>query len=368
MSFTPNFERISQYVSKEDILSKVGDTNIYKRFCSQFPEKLMHCPWRTDNNPSFGFFDVGGKWLWKDMALDESGDVFQFVQKLFATDFKGALNLISSAFNIQAESKSVFQPPTIIKTTSVGSAKAEEERIIIDIPQRRPLNDFDYNVWAKWNWSQGTINMYNVMVADEVWFRKPDADTFVCWGRYTENNPIYFWSHPYTTHVKCYKPFEQNKRRKWLNNCDNYTDVQGYAQCQIKQYPNRPLLLTSSLKEVGFFRTFGFNAMAGHTEGSKFSPDFIRHLYKYCNPILSAYDSDEAGVKAAIFLRKQYNIQPVFVCNANHKAKDPTDLWMEDYRASYRYIQLLNEMIEYYGVTQRAPRGLDITGELHTSN
>jgi hypothetical protein len=362
MEFKPNFESVNHYIRKEDILSQIGDEQIYKRFCSDFPKDLFHSPLRKDENPSFGFFylDLQKKWLWKDHATDESGDVFQFVQKLFATDFKGAISLIANAFNISTDNGlQALRMPKIIQRID-GQAKPDEERVIIDI-KPQPLSNLDYDIWANSGVCANALETLQIKATEEVWFKRPDKPNFVIWARYLIHNPVYYWSHPYTTHVKCYKPFEQNKLKKWINNCDNYKDVQGYIQCCIKEYPGRPLILTSSMKEVAFFRTFGFNAMAGHTEGSKFSPDFIRHLFKYCNPIISAYDADGPGVKAAMYLRKQYGIPLLPVCNAYHKSKDPTDLWKEDYKECLKYLQRVKETIEYYGVYQRSPGSITAT-------
>lgn len=43
------------------------------------PSESCRSPFRDDLNPSFSVFDAGRKW--KDYGTDESGDVFDFVQK-----------------------------------------------------------------------------------------------------------------------------------------------------------------------------------------------------------------------------------------------------------------------------------------------
>jgi hypothetical protein len=145
-----------------------------------------------------------------------------------------------------------------------------------------------------------------------------------------------------------------NKKGKWLSNCDNVTDVQGYVQCRIKER-RQPLILAKSMKECGFFRSWGFNAMAGHTEGSVFLPDFIRHLFKYCHPIISVYDNDPAGIIGAMKMKKLYGIPPVFICNAhNEKFKDPTDQWKIEYKQWYNTLDLISNQIDYYAKRQRS--------------
>lgn len=343
MEFIPDFSQLDLFVTKEDILSKISEEDIYKRFCSDFPSRSIRSPLpgHHDKTPSFGFFQVERRWLWKDQALGISGDVFRFVEKMEHTDFEGALRKISQAFNIESD----FKPyKRLIVHRDDSKPVPEEERAVLEAV-RQPLSDFDYNIWARWNVSSAAMRYLNIFAAKEIWLRKPKEKVFKIWARYVEHNPVYYWTHPYTTHIKAYKPFEKEKRAKWINNCDNFTDIQGYAQCRIKEFPGRPLLVTSSMKEVGFFRGFGINAMAGHTESSRFTPDFIRHLRKYCNPIISAYDGDPPGVKAAMFLRKEYKIPIAWLCRAHHTSKDPTDRWMEDYKDIYVYLNRLNEII-----------------------
>jgi hypothetical protein len=53
------------------------------------PSESCRSPFRDDLNPSFSVFDAGRKW--KDYGTDESGDVFDFVQKATGFDVLGSL-------------------------------------------------------------------------------------------------------------------------------------------------------------------------------------------------------------------------------------------------------------------------------------
>ena len=61
------------------------------------PSESCRSPFRDDLNPSFSVFDAGRKW--KDYGIDESGDVFDFVQKVTGFDVLGSLLWIKEQQN-----------------------------------------------------------------------------------------------------------------------------------------------------------------------------------------------------------------------------------------------------------------------------
>ena len=61
------------------------------------PSESCRSPFRDDLNPSFSVFDAGRKW--KDYGTDESGDVFDFVQKATGLCAYGALLWIKERQN-----------------------------------------------------------------------------------------------------------------------------------------------------------------------------------------------------------------------------------------------------------------------------
>ena len=352
ISFMPkiDFSNVQQYVDKDMILSRLTEEQIYSKFCSEFPSSLMCSPLRVDKSPSFGFYQNDlGKWMWKDFnPAHGGGDVFEFVAKMFNTDFMGALREILKAFDLD------YKP---VYKDSVESPR-NNKRIISDRSFIQAvytkLNDRDFELWNSWHITEQLMHLYNIKSGYEIWKFNPRKDKEkVLWGKWKIHDPVYYWKSDYSDHIKAYRPLHDNKKGKWLSNCDNITDVQGYTQCHIKDR-RKPLILAKSMKECAFFRSWGINAMAGHTEGSVFLPDFIRHLFKYCHPIISVYDNDTAGVLGGIKMNKLYGIPPIFICNAhNEKLKDPTDQWKIDYQRWYGTLDLISNQIDYYARTQR---------------
>lgn len=348
-----NFDNVQQFVNKDLVLAKLSEEQIYSRYCSEFPSALMCSPLRPDKSPSFGFYQSEtGKWMWKDFNPSYgSGDVFEFVMRKFNCDFMTALRQVINDFDL--EHKIVYQDT--IESPRNNKQVDPSRRSFIQAVYTK-LTERDYDLWSLWNIGPGILREYDVKAALEIWKKKPRVDKEkVLWGKYKIPDPMYYWKSPYSNHIKAYRPLHDNKKGKWLSNCDNITDVQGYKQCNIKMH-KRPLILTKSMKEVMFFRGWGFNAMAGHTEGSTFNKDFIRHLYKYCHPIISVYDNDPAGVLGAMKMNKLYGIPGVFICNAHDsRFKDPTDVWRYEYRKWYDTLNLISNQIDYYARTQQQP-------------
>jgi len=360
-----DFSRVVQAVDKEQILSYLTEEQIYKRFCPEFPTTLMCSPLRNDKNPSFSFFQTqSGKWMWKDFnPAYGSGDVFDFVMIKEGVDFIQALRIIQEAFNL--DSQKVYSEGIEMVKGSRRKSGGTTNRSFIQAVYT-DWRDRDYEVWHKWNISPAVLHAYKIKVAESIWKFNPRKDkTKILWAKYRNSNPIYYWKSEFSSHLKCYRPLEDNSKAKWLSNSDNLTDVQGYVQCRIKE-KRQPLILTKSMKEVMFFRQWGFNAMAGHTEGSTFIPDFIRHLRKYCHPIITVYDNDIAGIVGAMKMKNLYGIPPVFVCE-QYGQKDPTDLWKHDYHKWYSTLDLITNTIDYYDKIDFRESADVLTGKLSNS-
>lgn len=333
-----SFDDANRKLKKEDILDKVSEQAIYKRFNPNFPAKICHSPFRTDKHPSFGFYERNKHWYWKDLGGDGAhGDVFDYVAKDQNTDFQGALEAIASAFFITTESNTEM---VVSRRFSLAAADQvnQRSRSLIQVI-RRDVESWEYEWWNRVLIHQGLMNFYFIRAAQEVW-----VDKELYWYN-TIDNPIYYYLSPVSKNLKCHRPLEPDKKRRWLSSQDPNKDIQGYWQCNIKANPGRPLILTKSLKDVAFFRALGFNAMANTAEHTFFHADFIRHIKKYCFPIIYIGDNDRPGKKAALKIESRYNI-PIMLIPKEWGAKDPTDLWLLNYRKMYDFLNYIYDYIE----------------------
>lgn len=328
-----------------DILDKVSEEAIYRRFAKHFPQKVCHSPFRDDKNPSFGFFKKGTKWCWKDLGNGDHGDIFDYVARIETTDLQGAIQIIAEAFFISDNTNQVI----VNRRFSPEAAdKANERKKSLIQVVRRDYEPWEYDWWNRILLHRGLLEFYFIRAAQEVW-----VDKQLYWFN-DVNNPIYYCLSPISKNIKCYRPLEENKAYKWLSSQDPNVDVQGYWQCDIQRNPGRPLLLTKSFKDVAFFRAFGFNSMANTSENTFFNPDFIRHIKKYCFPIIYIGDNDWAGRKATLKTYNKHDIAPMLIPQT-WGAKDPTDLWLANYRKVY---DLLNNIYDYIKYLRAAGPGV----------
>jgi hypothetical protein len=341
-----SFEKLKPKVSLDFIFSQISDDDILRKWCPEFPSRSFKSPFRKDKEPSFGFFKSGNKWLWKDLGNGDTGDAIDYVMAAERVNISDALIIIAESFNLAIG----FSENRIIRS-SVPKAdySRSKERALIQAIRKEPTN-FDYEYWNSNLINPQIMRYLDIRCAKEIWLKRPEwKEKKILWTA-KENNPIYYWLSPFSNNLKAYRPFEPDKKKKWVSNMNDLTDIQGYMQCRIKQHPNRPLILTKSMKEIGFFRAFGINAMAPNAEGYHLNPDFVRHIKKYCHPIISLYDSDIAGVKGMINIKDSFGIPGLVIPKSFRKskrAKDPTDIWQTNYKDCYKLIDLIHEYIEF---------------------
>lgn len=317
--FTENDFRPS--IGPADVLKQVSQEEIYSRLCVDFPSKVCHSPFRIDNTPSFGFYLSGTTWMWADLGkYRDSGDVFKFAKRMFIEvhgmpikNFQDVLYGVLELFEIELSNENIYE-------SQLNRAKKRKiDRADIKLIARHWEKE-DFLLWKRWAITSATLQKYNVHPARQVY-----SDDLLVW-RHLPANPIYGYYFPKTNRLKCYKPLEPNKKKKFLSNCTNDNEVQGYDQLDLKNRKYKVIIITKAMKEVMFLNEFGIASVAGHNEGSGFKPEFIAHLRKHCRLLVSLYDNDNAGFIAAKKLEEQHDIPCAFVPRQLRR-KNVTDLW-----------------------------------------
>jgi hypothetical protein len=356
-----SFRQERTRLTTDYVLNCVGEETIYRAWYPRFKVGMCKSPFHEDKNESLSFFRLRGRIKWRDHSRDESGDVFDFVQKLEGlTTLTEAVERVAQAFQLQGE-REAYVPTYPQYRPGYQSKEQAPEAATPALIQavRRPWGEADLKWWNRLNINQNILELYHTGVAEEVWlYREGWPEKRKVWT-YSKESPIYFYFNPHTNRIQCYRPMEKTHRDKWMGNLNQLRDIHGYHQCEIKRYPGRPLLLVKSRKDVMFFRSFGFNAMAGVGEMASFDPDFIRHLRKYCGPILYIGDNDAPGIRRGMKIRRDFGIPTLYICeqwggySASGKSlvKDPTDLWLQDYHKCYDLLNLINDYIRYYAVS-----------------
>jgi hypothetical protein len=344
------FKDINLYLTKDSILSRITEEDLFRRYTKGFPLPITNSPFRKDKSPSFGYFKKNERWLWKDMSTGEVGDIFAYLQKeLNLSDFQDVLQFLYRDLLVSVPSK--FSNP-IGEIRNPGKTVGNYKKGAWMQGVTKEFTNFELNVWNRWLINPIILQYYNIYSISQVWTisKRGKGEKFIYWQS-TSTNPVFLFHYPKTKHVKFYRPLEKNKHSKFFGNANNERDIQGYHQCNIKLRRPRILILTKAMKECMFWRAFGFDAMAAQGEGHHFNPDFIRHLKKYCGRIISFYDNDPAGIHGAWQLRKEFDI-PVFFIPKSLKAKNITDLWEINQPATYQIIKYLSEWNSFRKISE----------------
>lgn len=285
------------FITIEEILSKVSEEDLFKYYTKGLlPDTLSNSPLRIDKDPSFIYGKKWGRWIYKDFANNESGNIFNFIQKLYSCTFKESLQIINNDFNIV--NLKVKYSPILINNKKNFSKK---KRKIIKIRTDK-WNSFYLKYWYEYGISKNTLKYFNVFPVTHYWL-------------IIEKETLFFKTYL----AYAYKIFNTVKilnlvknSLKWVSNCKN-DDWQGLEQFLNSDSINTDfIIITKSLKDVMVLYECGFNSISPQSEVPKFSKIILNFLLKF-KKVYILYDNDKPGIEAANKLKNLYNFNLIFV-------------------------------------------------------
>lgn len=322
----------------------IDEMEIYRFYAPDLRMGTQKSPLRLEiKSPSFGLYEKHGKINYKDHSEGDQGDIYDFVIAWYRVYKQQEISIhnINKViyYDMHLGGNETVQSELFFNDDHVGPIQrksAKNERWQLQV------KDIGWTEWALDYWikcyniAPSILKSYKCGHAKEVWATPPGRKTYL-WGVSTKENPIYYFYFPRTGHIKCYRPKEKSKKKKWIMNCDNETDVQGYDQMKIKLTRPKLVIFTKAMKECMFYRSYHLDAIAIHGESHNFTEDFIRHIKKYSTYQLGIYDNDYPGKRAAVRFRQRHGIEQFLI----KEAKNITDLWEKDAHRAEHYIDLL---------------------------
>lgn len=329
-----------QLVTKEDLLKKVSDLEIYKCYAPELDIELgkrQISPLRKENNASFALFAYKNEILFKDFVLG-GGDCIKFVQLLFGEDFFSALSRIVIDFNL-TDHFGCRQMITGNKPTSNNIDRDEvmkdAEKAVIQIKSRKWLMS-DARFWIPFGIEVTTLNKYNV---------RPLSHIFVNDKIITCDDTSYaFVEHK--DGKETYKIYQPNKEKfKWINNHDESV-WQGW-----EQLPERGdiLIITKSLKDVMTITNLtGIPAVSLQAEGVLPKEHIMDELKERFDTIFIWYDNDfdseeNWGRQFGLRLATEFDLIQIEIPD-EEKIKDPSDYCAK--KGPKETIELINNLID----------------------
>jgi hypothetical protein len=321
-----DFSKVNEqfFVSTKLILEKLSEIEIYEKYLGRIinTNTFYHSPFKVEKTPSFKFYVKNGQLIYKCFSSGNQGNCFSFVSELFNLTFQEALQKIAVDFKLN-NSVNNSKTKKIIPLEQIFSPK---DPVKIDIILRE-FTQSDLNYWSQFYINKNLLDLYDIKCADEVW-----VNGKLYW-KYKDYNPIFRYR--FGERVKCYRPLEKNKKKKWLSNT-KAIDIQGFNQLPQK---GELLFITSSMKDVLTLKVMGYNAIAPQAESNYLDIKMIKYLYTRFKKIIIFYDSDTDGLDLAKKRSMETGLEYIFI-PLMFNCKDPSD-FMREYG-----IEFCKEVIE----------------------
>lgn len=267
---------------KEIILSTYSIESLYERFAGVSKGKI-YCPFHKDDKPSMSIRHT----KFKCFGCNKVGDIFDFIMYLYGVNFAECLNIILDA------------GPQLKKKSQEETVKEEISELTYKVTEYK---DKHLEYWEKYYIDKYTLNKYKVSPLKVL--LKGDYPLYV---DYKDNLAfLYKFKRGYKVYMPLVKSFYSK------GNC-----IQGLEQLD---FSNKTLIITKSLKDVMFFSTIGYNAIAPPSENTFISNQVMVYLMNRFKVIIN-FDNDLAGIKASNYYTERYGLPSII-----SPTKDFTDM------------------------------------------
>lgn len=310
-----DFSKVKEtfFISTDFILSKISEIEIYEKYLGRIINinNFYYSPFKVERTPSFRFLVKDGQLLFKCFSSGNYGNCFNFVSQLFNLDFQETLQKIANDFKLNVPNTKI-KNRKIIPLSQIFIEK-EPSKIEVVLQEFTPS---DLNYWKQYHIDIKLLDLYNIKSVKEVW-----VNGQLYW-KYKESNPIFRYR--FGDRVKCYRPLEKDKKKKWLSNTKSI-DIQGFNELPDK---GKLLFITSSMKDVVTLKVMNYDAIAPQAESNYLDIKMIQYLYTRFKRIIIFYDSDTDGLDLAKKRAEETGLEYVYLPLMFEK-KDPSDFIKE---------------------------------------
>lgn len=318
-------------ISKEEILYKISEYDIFKKYIHNFIELDVSfmSELRNTDTANCRITDKYNSLIYKDFKSGDSYDCWNYIMKKYYCSFHESLNIVATDFNIRKlEYKNEIIPigilPNSIKLNY--TAKKEKSKLIIT---KQNWNIIDYNFWSQYEIDFNTLDFYNVVSAKYTFLIKNNLR--YCFN-YSKVKPRY--AYLFDNSTKAYSPYE-DKVGKWMYDGDS-DNIEGWNQLdETGDY----IILTKGLKDVMDYHKLDINAIALPSENSVFKENLIRNILERFDKIIINLDNDTQGVISTNKIINQYSFDHFYI----DEHKDLSD-WIKNNSLEQAKIMIKNKI------------------------
>lgn len=299
-------------VTREFILSKVSEEEIFSFYGVPVVNHVFRSPLRNDKNPTCQFYRSrnNGRLYLRDFAGYFWGDCFDLVTYLFNVHFYEALKIIAKDFKLINGTNEIERKPAIPPVV------IQEKEVVNIRVKRREWNQEDVKYWSRFNISKSTLTYFDVAPIQMAWLNgKLTYD-------YTNirSDYIAYAYHFEAYNYKLYFPY----RVKWRFLHNDGSLLQGYDKLPDT---GEALIITKSYKDVMKFYELGIPSIAPMSESQIVSDEILNELKGRFSVVGALYDNDRTGKTSLLKYREKGVIPLMFPIG---QPKDLTD-YVEKY-------------------------------------
>lgn len=307
-----DFTNSERSVTIEDILGRVSEFDIFKRYCENFEDiNLPFCSTlRVDNKPGCRIYITSDdKLRYKDFASGEHFSCWNYIMAKYSCTYHESLRIVSNDFGITSGAVNI--DPQLVISRSITKLKEVHMKVKSSIEIiNQPFNITDYDYWNQFGIDFDTLSKYNVSSAKTVCLYTRDGMRYIM--DYRNSNPSYAYKFTRGDDIsyKVYWPLSADKKKKWLFSGEVKKNTEGFDQLPER---GELLILTKSLKDVMCYSKLGYSAISLQGEGQALSDGLYDILTSRFDKIVVNYDEDEEGINASMRFKNDYKFNYYFV-------------------------------------------------------
>lgn len=293
-------------LTPEYILSRVKEEKVYEKYLQLRPEigPQYRNPLRTDVHPTCTFARINNKLVFRDWSEPLYMDIFDIVQKKFGIGFNEALHKIAQDFDITPDSPVIRHVPD--RQHSYKRRKPHFEVAVC------PLKSFHLSYLEQFGITADIAHRFNVFGIKNLWVNGKLR------YRYSEYDPAigYYFGINSRNRAKWKIYFYRRKNKRFMGNTSRFN---GWAQLPETA---TVLIITKSLKDIMTLHRLGLAATGPQGESVHIRKEAMQQLRQRFSYIYSLFDFDRTGIQAALRLRDEYRVEPLFLTNGMYGSKD----------------------------------------------
>lgn len=322
-------------LSKELILSKYSEENIFEHYGVPIQKGLFCSKLRSDSHPTVSLYrNKHGRLICHDFGDGSSRDCFAYVQALFNVSYYMALQIIANDFGI-IDRKTIKKNKAKLEYTDHKIETAEQAKINVEI---RDWTKKDLDWWNKFGISLDTLKKFKVYPIKNAWLN--DNIFYIL----NDNQSVYGYYGGIKDGIELWRLYYPGRSRfKFVSNWKS-NQIQGAHM--LSKSDNNFIVISKAMKDCMLLYEYGITAIAPCSENLFITDSQYSKLKQKFSKIFILYDRDLAGISNMNKVRKKYSDVIPLIIPAEAGYKDLTDIYK--YRGKKYTSDLINKALLYY--------------------